>query len=212
MQNQNLTNNQVLNMEELEAAAKYENQLNRRPALMLMGAAIFAIVMGFAYPYIMAFVDGTSSIEQTPVDESETTGAAPSEETEVNKITCLKTVTDEAADLVYNYETIIDFNEGLISIYTKNLNVVTSNTTATEYNEVLTANKALDIEQNGYTVTTTEGPQGFTSNLVIDFASADLTALTDAHKTHEFTKTPFVKETTSDIVKETLTTEGYECN
>ena len=61
-----LTRTQVLNLQELEKAAKYEKRTSKKPAAVLAVIGVFSISLGLCYPSVNNMLS-SRSVEDKPV-------------------------------------------------------------------------------------------------------------------------------------------------
>ncbi len=207
-----LGNTQVLNISDVERA--YRNKNNKRPALMLAFAGLFAIVMGILYPIIMSSLEDEETPSE-PVTEEKEENPAESE-TANSELAC----TYNAVASVDGVDTKIDinftFNDNKLTNFTKTQNITpTAGSTvgATTLTNLATSYQALNTtdELPGYSLETTATQSQVTSILTVDMTVIDKTKLADQYKANTFTNVLYEKDQTKEQVMATAQTEGYTC-
>ena len=127
-----LTRTQVLNLKELEKAAKYEKKTSKKPAAVLAILGVFSISLGLCYPGITNMLS-SRDVEEVPTvseqrqEEDTTASTDASVVTNANVLACTVSQTNPTdATLVtttYNFQ----FQDtGLLSNYQKVMNISVS--------------------------------------------------------------------------------------
>lgn len=200
-----LSKTQVLNFNDVEETAIYEQKTSKRPIFMLALAGLFSIVMGFLYPVIMHAIDGDE--EETPVVESSVYKSALNCKIEANNSI---DGTNSVTNVVFNFE-----NSMLVS-YTKTLSMlpITNNSTGTAtITNYLASYKALESNTiAGYVIKSESVDTGFNSTLTVDLKKFNINSLTDTYTSTSFTNVNYELNQNYDKVKEQMNLAGYTCD
>jgi hypothetical protein len=200
--------NPVLNMSDVELVAQYEKNKNKKPAIMLMIAAVFAIVVGIIYNPLMNAIDGTSKTTNTATSNTTTITTS--------NLNCTYNTTAQAEGTNTSIALSLNFDSSKLTGYTKSLTVtpITGSTTgATTITTMTTAYQALEANAiTGYTIKTTATSSELKSLLTVDLTTLDPTKLTTAYTGNAFTNVTYTKDMTIDEAKAVATTEGYTCS
>lgn len=212
-----LTRTQVLNLQELERVANYEQKTSKRPAALFAFAGFLAITLGLLYPNIMMAVDSIGAIE-TPsyriniedVYQLDTTPVVTS------KMICTLTQPGQADGTDRIYTTEFFFQEQKLQTYVKTLNatpIVGNPNSMTTVQALYTNYSAFTtMPINGYkVVTTTTENSGTKVEITIDLKALDKTQLTYNHASNPFTNVEYELNADQTTIQNALTAAGYVC-
>ena len=219
-----LTRTQVLNIQELENAAKYEKRTSKKPAVFFAVLGLLSISLGVSYPGIQSMMDDQSTkkdnvTEQRKEEEKEVSTAS----TIQNTLTCSINQMNEAeaTTTVTNYT--FNFSEtNTLASYEKTATIsVTTPVSATPASIVSLDTSLANLKQTviaGYTLETTPTASttpnvvdGYTAKLTVDFASFNPQTLTALHTSNVFANVEFSNQDTKDTITTRLTQQGFTC-
>ena len=223
-----LTRTQVLNLKELEKAAKYEKKTSKKPAAVLAILGVFSISLGLCYPGITNMLS-SRDVEEVPTvseqrqEEDTTASTDASVASNANVLACTVSQTNPTdATLVtttYNFQ----FQDtGLLSNYQKVMNISVSAPVAQTPASIVTLDTSLaNLMQTplvGYSIetvptasTTPNVVDGYTATLTVDFATFDPATLTALHTANTFANVEFTNVDTKDAIQQRLVASGYTC-
>lgn len=217
-----LTRTQVLNLQELEKAAKYEKKTSRKPAVVLAILGVFSISLGLGYPTVNNMLR-SGDVETTPVQEQR------QEEEEVGvvdnplSLTCTLSQTNSVdATLVtttYNF-TFLDV--GTLSYYEKVMDISVSNPVTTTPSSIVVLDTSLAtlvqmpitgylLEKTPSASTTPNVVDGYQAKLAVDFTQFNPATLTTLHTSNTFANVEFNVQDTKDTISSRLIASGYTC-
>ncbi len=207
-----LAKTQVLNLNDVQAIAKFERKTSKRPAIMLAIAGLLSITVGLAYPSMMTALDGEPKPNISNRVEEE-----PPVEKVVEKMTSCSFVSPENPDgtsgkAVYNL--IFNENDELQHFtMTFSLNALPGNVNGqTAVQKYYTTYKKLDdIPIDGYTITTTTSGTGMSSTASIDLTRLNKANLTADHTANYFASVPFNLGDSKETVTQQLAASNYIC-
>ena len=220
-----LTRTQVLNIQELENAAKYEKRTSKKPAVFFAVLGLLSISLGVSYPGIQSMMDDPSSkndnvTEQRKEEEKEVSSTATALQ---NALTCSINQMNEAeaTTTVTNYT--FNFSEtNTLASFEKTATIsVTTPVSATPASIVSLDTALANLKQTviaGYTLETTPTASttpnvvdGYTAKLIVDFASFNPQTLTALHTSNVFANVEFSNQDTKDTITTRLTQQGFTC-
>ena len=212
-----LTRTQVLNLQELERVANYEQKTSKRPAALFAFAGFLAIALGLLYPNIMMAVDSIGAVDNTSyrvniedIYQLDTTPVVTS------KMICTLTQLGLADGTDRIYTTELFFQEQKLQTYVKTLNAtpIAGNPNAMTTIQAIYSNYTpfSTMPINGYNVliTTTEN-SGTKVEITIDLKTLDKTQLTYNHASNGFTNVEYELNADQTAIQNTLTAAGYVC-
>ena len=223
MSKEELKNTQVLNLNDVEQAAKKEKKASqpKKFAIFLFLLGVLAIAGGFSYNSIASMLGLSTDSEQTEttVDENDTTKEASTEEDQQGT-KCTIEINGQAngTDKTVTYDLNFDESNQLLN-YTKTLDMtptagnatgpVTINTYKTGYT------KFAGYQIPGYTLVvmpTNDGEvAGINVTLTIDLTSLDKDKYVASNINDEFSKVDLEANATKETVVNDLTAKGYTC-
>jgi hypothetical protein len=220
-----LTRTQVLNIQELENAAKYEKRTSKKPAVFFAVLGLLSISLGVSYPGIQSMMDDSSTkkdnvTEQRQEEEKEVSSTATALQ---NTLTCSINQMNEAeaTTTVTNYT--FNFSEtNTLASFEKTATIsVTTPVSATPASIVSLDTALANLKQTviaGYTLETTPTASttpnvvdGYTAKLTVDFASFNPQTLTALHTSNVFANVEFSNQDTKDTITTRLTQQGFTC-
>lgn len=205
-----VANSPVLNLNEVEEVALYENKTNKRPAIMLLIAGIFSIVMGIVYPIIM------DKLEEEPVVTDSSSSSTSTTDVSSSVLSCSYSNKNDADGT--NSKESITFNftsDDTLTNYSKSLYMVPIDG---NQNGLVTVQSIYDnlvlLQSNnidGYLLTSSLTDGVLQSSLSVNLELLDYSLLTDNYSTNNYTKVSFNKNNTYEQVKKLVTDSGYTC-
>ena len=219
-----LTRTQVLNLQELEKAAKDEKRTNRKPAAIFAILGVFSITLGLCYPSINNMLSRdvpetptVSEQRQEETDETTTTEANPTTMTctltQNNDVELTSTTTTytfqflDTGTLRY-YEKVEDIKATTEVISTPasivSLDTSLSNLMQTQINGYL-------LEKTPTASTTPNVVDGYNAKMAVDLTMFDPATLTDLHRTNTLANVEFTSADTKDTIQQALLANGYTC-
>lgn len=205
-----VANSPVLNLNEVEEVALYENKTNKRPAIMLLIAGVFSIVMGIVYPIIM------DKLEEEPVVTDSSSSSTSTTDVSSSVLSCSYSNKNDADGT--NSKESIKFNftsDDTLTNYSKSLYMVPIDG---NQNGLVTVQSIYDnlilLQSNnidGYLLTSSLTDGVLQSSLSVNLELLDYSLLTDNYFTNNYTKVSFNKNNTYEQVKKLVTDSGYTC-
>ena len=215
-----LTRTQVLNLQELEKAARYEKRTSKKPAAFLALIGVFSISLGLCYPSVNNMLNKRISEDKPVVSKQR-------QESVVNvnptALSCTLSQTNPVdATLVtttYNFQFL---ETGTLKYYEKVMDISVSNpVTQTPSSIVVLDTSLANLVQNlvvGYLLEKTPRAStlpnvvdGYTAKLAVDFTQFNPTTLTTLHTTNTFANVEFSVQDTKDTISTRLISGGYTC-
>ena len=221
-----LTRTQVLNLKELEKAAKYEKKTSKKPAAVFALFGVFSISLGLCYPGVSNMLS-SRDIEETPTvsEQRQENVSSDDNETAINPLTltCTASQTNTTdATLVTTTYTFQFQDTGVLTSYKKVMNIKAgANVTQTPSSIVSLDTSLTNLMQTpitGYLLekaptasTTPTVVDGYTATLTVDFTKFNPATLTALHTSNSFARVEFASTNTKDAIQQKLTSGGYTC-
>lgn len=219
-----LTRTQVLNLQELEKAAKYEKKTSRKPAAILAVIGVFSISLGLCYPGVNSMLN-SRKVESKPTvsERREKDNVVDENVLDSPSFTCTfrqENVTDATlVNTTYNFQFL---DMGTLKYYEKVMDIsVASPVTQTPASIVSLDTSLANLVQTpitGYLLEKTPSAStnpsvvdGYQAKLAVDFQQFNLATLTTLHTTNTFANVEFNAQDTWESIQARLVSLGYTC-
>lgn len=220
-----LTRTQVLNLQELEKAAKFEKKTSKRPAAILAVIGVFSISLGLCYPSVTRMLSNRNVKDTPTVSEQRQEDDTKSEEKVATNptLTCTANQTNTAdATLVTTTYTFQFLDTGTLKYYQKVMNIKASTAVTQTPASIVSLDTALSnlrqtavtgylLEKEASASTTPNVVDSYTAKLSVDMTRYDPTTMTALHKSNSFANVEFSTTDTKDTLQQKLTSKGYTC-
>ena len=226
---QELTRTQVLNLQELEKAAKYEKRASRKPAALFAILGVFSISLGVCYPSINHMLNSRDDdVFDTTISEQrqeDMDSVVPNDTIiDSNTLTCSISQGDpNDANLVTTTNYTFSFlDNGLLGSYKKVMDIKANAVVTQTPTSIVTLDTSLaNLIQTpiaGYLIekvpTASLDPNivdGYTATLNVDFSQFNPANLTALHTTNSFANVEFSNLDTKDVIQQRQSSLGYTC-
>ena len=218
-----LTRTQVLNLQELEKAAKYEKRTSRKPAAILAVIGVFSISLGLCYPSVNNMLSSRSVEDNPIVSEKRQEDVEAASTVNPLSLSCTLSQTNPTdATLVnttYNFQFL---DTGTLKYYEKVMDISVGTPVAQTPTSIITLDSSLAnlvqtpvtgylLEKTPRASTSPNVVDGYTAKLAVDFTQFDPTTLTTLHTTNTFANVEFNSQDTKDTISARLISGGYTC-
>ena len=220
-----LTRTQVLNLQELEHAAKYEKKTSKKPAAVLAILGVFSISLGLCYPSLNNMLSSRGGEDRPIVSEQRQEETEEESTATVNPLalTCTLSQTNPAdATLVtttYNFQFL---DTGTLRYYEKVMDISVSTPVTQTPASIVTLDTSLAnlvqtpitgylLEKTPRASTTPNVVDGYNAKLAVDFTQFNPATLTTLHTTNMFANVEFNSQDTRDTISARLISGGYTC-
>ena len=203
-----LQKTQVLNLKDVEEAARIEKRTSKKPALIVGIIGLAFLLCGSSFQ-IAASLKTKEQAEQ--IVEPRKEEVIPVE----SSFTCTQTKLNvNGTDSVYNFS--YYFEDNKLVNETKTLSVVpTTSTTNVDGTSEITKNKEMYkkyLNQSpGYSITLDTTEKGFSVTTDIDYKKLDLTKLNTLQKDNLVTSVDYKVATSGDTIKEDMLAKKFVC-
>ena len=215
-----LTRTQVLNLQELEKAARYEKRTSKKPAAFLALIGVFSISLGLCYPSV-------NNMLNRRIGEDKPVVSKQRQESVVNvnstALSCTLSQTNPVdATLVtttYNFQFL---ETGTLKYYEKVMDISVSNPVTQTPSSIVVLDTSLAnlvqtpvvgylLEKTPRASTLPNVVDGYTAKLAVDFTQFNPATLTTLHTTNTFANVEFSVQDTKDTIGTRLISGGYTC-
>lgn len=217
-----LTRTQVLNLQELEKAAKFEKKTSRKPAYFLAILGVFSISLGLCYPSITNMLNSRGGEDREVVSEQRQETV---EEETANPLSLSCTFTNTNAvdstlvTTTYNFQFL---ETGTLKYYEKVQDIkATTQVTQTPASIVSLDTTLANLMQTqiaGYLLektpvasATPNVVDGYKARMAVDLTTFNPATLTALHKSNTFANVEFTNVDTKDGISQRLMSGGYTC-
>ena len=220
-----LTRTQVLNLQELEKAAKDEKRTNRKPAAIFAILGVFSISLGLCYPSINNMLSSRDVPETPTVSEQRQEETEETTTTEANPTTMTCTLTQNNDVELTSTTTTYTFqflDTGTLRYYEKVEDIKATTEVISTPASIVSLDTSLSnlmqTQINGYLLektptasTTPNVVDGYNAKMAVDLTMFDPTTLTDLHRTNTLANVEFTSADTKDTIQQALLANGYTC-
>lgn len=218
-----LTRTQVLNLQELEKAAKYEKRTSKKPAVVFAILGVFSISLGLCYPSVNTMLNSRSVDNKTVVSESRQEEVENDITTNPLILTCTLSQTNPTdatlVNTVYNFKFL---ETGTLGYYEKVMDISVSTPVAQTPVSIVTLDTSLAnlvqtpitgylLEKTPKASVTPNVVDGYNAKLAVDFTQFNPVTLTTLHTTNTFANVEFNSQDTKDTISARLISGGYTC-
>lgn len=205
-----LQKTQVLNLQDVEEAARYERRTSKKPAIIIAAIGVFAILLGTAFPVVQSLKAKEEPLKRThhKVEKKELL-------TNESSLNCIYTALSnpDGTDTILNINLTFD-SEKLTKVNkTFTINPTAGNpigtTTVQAYTEGYQPFLAYPI--TGYLMTVTPANGGLIVTSAVDYATYDPATLPDLHKSNIATNVEYPAATDKTAIYNDLIMKGFTC-
>lgn len=220
-----LTRTQVLNLQELEHAAKYEKKTSKKPAAVLAILGVFSISLGLCYPGLNNMLSSRGGEDRPVVSEQRQEETEEESTATVNPLalTCILSQTNPAdATLVTTTYSFQFLDTGTLRYYEKVMDISVSTPVTQTPASIVTLDTSLAnlvqtpitgylLEKTPRASTTPNVVDGYNAKLAVDFTQFNPATLTTLHTTNTFANVEFNSQDTRDTISARIISGGYTC-
>ena len=218
-----LTRTQVLNLQELEKAAKYEKRTSKKPAAVLAVIGVFSISLGLCYPSVNNMLSCRSVEDKPVVSEKRQEDVDAASTVNPLSLSCTLSQTNPTdvtlVNTTYNFQFL---DTGTLKYYEKVMDISVSTPVAQTPASIITLDSSLAnlvqtpitgylLEKTPRASTSPNVVDGYTAKLAVDFTQFNPTTLTTLHTTNNFANVEFNSQDTKDTISARLIGGGYTC-
>lgn len=218
-----LTRTQVLNLLELEKAARYEKRTSKKPAAFLALIGVFSISLGLCYPNINNMLNSRIGEDKPVISKQRQESVIADSNVNSAVLSCTLSQTNPVdATLVtttYNFQFL---ETGILKYYEKVMDISVSNPVTQTPSSIVALDTSLAnlvqtpitgylLEKTPRASTFPNVVDGYTAKLAVDFTQFDPTTLTTLHTTNTFANVEFNVQDTKDTISARLISGGYTC-
>lgn len=224
IEREELTKTQVLNLQELEQVANYERKTSKKPVAWLASIGMFAIALGIFYPSMTSMLSQSvantkeENVKIEPQEQKKVTTASSS----VNELICSLTQPNVTDGTVSTITFAFHFKNGIISDYTKSIDIKTEGTATTTPLSIIALDTSLTnlmqtplvgyaLEKKPIASMTANVVDKYQALLAVDFATFNKSSLTVLHTSNYFATVEFEATDTKDMVQQKVIMDGYTC-
>ena len=207
MTQEELQKTQVLNLQEVEAAVKFEKRFSKKPALIIGIIGIALLLAGSSFQVLNIL---NSKKEQSKIENRKVTG-----EIRTEVLTCIKTTLNnpDGTDIVYS----INFNltNNKLTNYMKTYTVTQVVGNDKGKKTISEADKKYKDYMNsteGYEVSLTTSDNGYILMNQVDFEILELTKVNNKQNENSITKVDYTKFSSKEDIIEKAKKSGFTCN
>ena len=207
MTQEELQKTQVLNLQEVEEAVRYEKRTSKKPAIIAGIIGVFLLLLGGSYQVIHTYM---AKQEEARMIEKRKTAVEVKTETMV----CSRTTLGNAngTDNVFTIKYILE--DGKLIEFTKSFSV-----TPTPGNPIgaqgiagyLQAYKSFMNPTNGYKISVVENDKGFVTTVEVDLEKLSMDNLNPQQQKHQSTSVEYQFNTPREEIETDMTTQGFTC-
>lgn len=220
-----LTRTQVLNLQELERAAKYEKRTSKKPAAVLAILGVFSISLGLCYPSVNNMLNSRNTDDKPVVSEQRQEEVETDTATTADPLalTCTLSQTNPIDTTLSNTTYNFKFLEtGTLGYYEKVMDISVSTPVTQTPASIVSLDTSLAnlvqtpitgylLEKTPRASTSPNVVDGYTAKLAVDFTQFNPATLTTLHTTNAFANVEFNSQDTKDTISTRLISGGYTC-
>ena len=207
MTQEELQKTQVLNLQEVEEAARYEKRTSKKPAIIAGIIGAFLLLFGGSFQVIHSYI---AKQEEARMIEKRTTAVEVKTETMV----CSKTTVGNGngTDNVFTIKYVLE--DGKLIEFTKSFSVTPTpgNPKGTQgIAGYLQAYKSFMNPTTGYKVSVVENDKGFVTTTEVDLEKLSMDNLNPQQQKHQSTSVDYQFNTSREQIETDMTTQGFTC-
>lgn len=206
-----LQKTQVLNLKDVQEAAKMERFTSKKPAIILATFGVLLLFFGAGFQVVRGL---HNSHNNEPVTQKRVVEKDNNLVAKVENLTCSTTSMNNSDGTDTVYTIIYQFKDDKLVGFTKTFDIkVTPNNplgqqTVASYTN---AYKAFMNSTNGYNITVTPTDTGLVTNVQVNYDLFDSTTLNPTQQTHFSTSVEYQKDTLKSVIETNMSTAGMVC-
>ncbi len=210
---EDLAKTQVINLKDVEAAAKYEKTISKKPAMIVGTIGLFAIAIGLLYNPIYNMIN--TRVEEPSIKQRVQEKVVTPKD-DVENITCTLNMNNASdgtdSSVVVNLRFKEKILQGYVRTYTDSPNKSHPEVQAsvTKLMNDFKAFEKYDMAE-GYKIKTDQLGNGFTVVTTVDFTKLDITKLNKIFGVHKYARVDHTKDTKKDEALKFYTDLKYIC-
>lgn len=219
MSPEELQKTQVLNLQDVEATAKFEKSISKKPAIIVGILGVLLLVFGITFQVTNSLTSNKTTEtanNKTPEIEVEDEPEVLADEVKEERLQCTHSEADSGDGTGYVYTIDFIFNEGLLTGFTKVyvINALEGNPQGID----TVKNYALNYEAfknptTGYAIDIVpkEDNTQLMVTVQVDLTTLDVSTLNPTQANHMSTEVNFQKDMTKDTIETQLTSLQFTC-
>ncbi len=212
MTQQELQRTQVLNIEEVEKAARYEKISSKKPAIAVAVLGVLFLAFGTTFQVASNLKASHSKIEKRDIAEEVVNKNAVEPAKVIMKCTQAAPNNADGTDTVFTVQ--YNFEDNKLVGFTKTFEINPTvgnplgNTTIQSYTR---AYQPYMNPTTGYQISVVPNGEGLITTVVVDYKTLDLTLLNSMQQNHFSTSLDYPLDSTAETVQSGMTTQGFIC-
>lgn len=208
MSQEELQKTQVLNLKDVEEAARYEKSISKKPAIIVAIIGALSIFFGTTFGVVQTLTSEPVSDNDLPtVQKRENTS-------QTDTLKCTYTIVNgtDGTDQIYN--TIYTFENNALTKFVRTTSINPTPGSAIGPNAIENYKVAFQqylVSIPGYEVVLTPAGTGIISTTTVDYTKLDLTTFPEKQQQTTYTIIDYVANTTKENVQADMLAKGYTC-
>lgn len=208
MSQEELQKTQVLNLKDVEEAARYEKSISKKPAIIVAVIGALSIIFGTTFGVVQ-------SLTSVPVSDNDSTTVQKRETAvKTDTLNCTYTIVNgtDGTDQIYN--TVYTFENNGLTKFVRTASINPTPGSALGPNAIENYKVAFQqylISMPGYEVVLTPAGTGIVSTTTVDYTKLDLTTFPEKQQETTYTIIDYVANTTKENVQADMLAKGYLC-
>ncbi len=204
-----LQETQVLNLQEVKKAIRFEKITSKKPAIFVAVIGILLLVFGTSFQILTVMKANNSKIQKRTTEVPH----KKKEYVPTKTLGCTKTTLNNPNNINTTYNIVYSFSEDkLIKVLKKyNVNAVDSkDETKTTIKKILEEYRSLANNREGYTIKIIPSSEtAIEIDVDIDYTKLDLTKLNTSQSSKEVTKVDYRFGSTYEEIKKEMLSKGF---
>lgn len=210
---QELQRTQVLNLEEVEKAARYERISSKKPAIAVAVLGVLFLAFGTTFQVATNLKASNNKVEKRDIAEEVVEKEETVKVVESN-MKCTQSSLNNADGTDTEYTIQYNFEDNKLVGFTKTYAI--NPTVGNQLGATTVQNYSIAYQQfmnptDGYQIEVVPNGEGLLVTVVVDFKTLDLTLLNPTQQNHFSTSVDYPLETEKETIQTDMVTKGLIC-
>ena len=209
MTQEELQKTQVLNLKDVEEAARFERITSKKPAIIVAAIGVLSIMFGATFGVVQ-----TLTTEPTIKDNSNSTTEKRQVLTQTDSLNCTLSLLNNADGTDQIYNVVYTFKDNKLTNFVRTSSVAPTPGSIVGVNSLTGFKAALPpllMHLPGYESVVDPSGNGLIITTTVDYSKLDLSTFPDAQQTIPYTKIEYIAGTDKASIQADALAKGYTC-
>lgn len=209
MTQEELQKTQVLNLKDVEEAARFERITSKKPAIIVATIGALSIMFGATFGVVQ-----TLTAEPTIKDNSNSTTEKRQVLTQTDSLNCTISLLNNADGTDQIYNVVYTFKDNKLTNFVRTSSVAPTPGSIVGVNSLTGFKAALPpflMSLTGYESVVAPSGDGVIITTTVDYSKLDLSTFPDAQQTIPYTKIEYIAGTDKASIQADALAKGYTC-